>query len=137
NHSEAQQADADYMARAGELHAAFSARQGKDAVDAYPQYMEDLRKARTDIGSGLSNPMSQKLYDAQSLSTMGRTIFNGAGHAATQNKVYAIGSSQSKDHATNDQVLGSPMDEAGFRANLAEAAVQLCTYVRPEACGSA
>jgi hypothetical protein len=129
NHSEAQKADADYMAKAGELHATFSARQGKDAVDAYPQYMDDLRKARTDIGAGLSNHMSQKLYDAQSLSTMGRTIFNGAGHAATQNKLYAVQSSQSKVAAINDQVLGSPMDDEGFKTNLAEAEAQIRSQV--------
>src|SRR6266700_2824745 len=111
NHSEAQQADANYMQKAGELHADFSSKQGKDAVDAYPQYMEDLRKARSDIGATLSNPMSQKLYDAGSLSTMGRTIFNGAGHAATQNKAYAVQSSQSKVAAINDQVLANPMDD--------------------------
>ena len=124
NHSEAQAADAAYMQKAGELHADFSSKQGKDAVDAYPAYMDALKKARTDIGSTLSNPMSQKLYDAGSLSTMGRTIFNGAGHAATQNKVYAVQSSQSKVDAINDQVLANPMDEAGFKANLVEAEIK-------------
>jgi hypothetical protein len=129
NHSEAQKADADYMQKAGELHADFSSKQGKDAVDAYPQYMDDLKKARTDIGATLSNPMSQKLYDAGSLSTMGRTIFNGAGHAATQNKVYAIGSSQSKVDAINEQVLANPMDDSGFKANLSEAEAQIRSQV--------
>jgi len=129
NHSEAQQADANYMQKAGELHADFSSKQGKDAVDAYPQYMEDLRKARSDIGATLSNPMSQKLYDAGSLSTMGRTIFNGAGHAATQNKAYAVQSSQSKVAAINDQVLANPMDDSGFKANLSEAENQIRSQV--------
>jgi hypothetical protein len=129
NHSEAQKADADYMQKAGELHADFSSKQGKDAVDAYPQYMDDLKKARTDIGATLSNPMSQKLYDAGSLSTMGRTIFNGAGHAATQNKVYAIGSSQSKVDAINEQVLANPMDDSGFKDNLAQAEAQIRSQV--------
>jgi len=118
NHSEAQKADADYMEKAGELHAEFSSKQGKDAVDAYPQYMEDLRKARTDIGAKLSNPMSQKLYDAGSLSTYGRTVFNGAGHAATQNKVYALGASQAKVDAIGNRTLGMPTDENAFQDGL-------------------
>jgi hypothetical protein len=137
NHSEAQAADAAYMQKAGELHADFSSKQGKDAVDAYPAYMDALKQARTDIGSTLSNPMSQKLYDAGSLSTMGRTIFNAAGHAATQNKVYAVQSSQSKVDAINDQVLANPMDEAGFKANLVEAENQIRTQVQLEGGDSA
>src|SRR5215469_2498402 len=68
NHSEAQQADADYMQKAGELHAQYSSLQGKDAVDAYPKYISDLQDARKSIRDGLSNGMSQKLFDSQSLS---------------------------------------------------------------------
>src|SRR5579862_2514600 len=65
NHSEAQQADADYMQKAGELHANYSSLQGKAAVDAYPGYISDLQDARKSIRDGLSNGMSQKLFDSQ------------------------------------------------------------------------
>ena len=118
NHSEAQQADADYMQKAGELHADFSSKQGKDAVDAYPQYIQDLAQTRKDIGAGLSNPMAQKLYDGQSLSTYGRTVFNGAGHAATQNKVYALSASQAKVDAISNRTLSMPQDEDAFQDGL-------------------
>ncbi len=43
NHSEAQQADATYMQKAGELHANYSSLQGKDAVDGYPKYIKTSR----------------------------------------------------------------------------------------------
>ena len=118
NHSEAQQADANYMQKAGELHADFSSKQGKDAVDAYPQYIQDLAQTRKDIGAGLSNPIAQKLYDGQSLSTYGRTVFNGAGHAATQNKVYALGASQAKVDAISNRTLSMPQDEDAFQDGL-------------------
>lgn len=111
NHSEAQDADAAYMQKAGELHADFSAKEGKDAVDAYPKYIQDLQQARSDIRDGLSNGMAQKLFDSQSLSTMGRTIFNGAGHAAVENKRYAIGASQARVNAMSDQALSQPSDD--------------------------
>src|ERR1039457_1139119 len=39
NHSEAQQADADYMLKAGKLQKDFLTLSGKAAVDAYPQHM--------------------------------------------------------------------------------------------------
>lgn len=120
NHSESQDADAQYMQKAGELHAEYSSKQGKDAVDAYPQYIKDLQDSRKDIRDGLSNPMSQKLFDTGSLSTMGRTIFNGAGHAATQNKAYAVGSSKARIDAIGDRTLGMPGDEGTFQSGLAD-----------------
>ena len=119
NHSEAQQADADYMQKAGELHANYSSLQGKDAVDAYPKYISDLQDARKNIRDGLSNQMSAKLYDSQSLSTMGRTIFNGAGHAATQNKQYAVSAADGRIAASSDAALATPTDEKAFQSELA------------------
>lgn len=121
NHSEAQQAASDYMQKAGELHANYSSLAGKAAVDAYPQYIKDLQKARTDIAGGLSNDMSRKLYDGESLSTQGRTIFNGAGHAATQNKIYAVGSSQARVDAIANRTLQTPADEDTFQDGLQDA----------------
>ena len=121
NHSEAQQAASDYMQKAGELHANFSSLQGKAAVDAYPQYITDLQDARRGVRDGLSNGMSQKLYDSESLSTMGRTIFNGAGHAATQNKVYAVGASKARVDAISDRTLSTPQDEDAFQDGLQDA----------------
>jgi hypothetical protein len=120
NHSEAQDADARYMQKSGELHAQYSALSGKAAVDAYPDYVKGLQDARSDIRDGLSNGMSQKLFDSQSLSTMGRTIFNGAGHAATQNKEFALNSSKSRVQAIGDTALAQPTDDAGFAAGLAQ-----------------
>lgn len=118
NHSEAQDADAQYMQKAGELHANFSSLAGKEAVDAYPKYIQDLQDTRKDIGSGLSNSMSQKMFDASSLSTMGRTVFNGAGHAATQNKAYALGASTARVQAIGDRTLSTPADEDAFQDGL-------------------
>lgn len=119
NHSEAQEADAKYMQAAGDLHANYSALAGKAAVDAYPKYITDLQDARKGIRDGLSNNMSAKLYDSQSLSTMGRTVFNGAGHAATENKKYALGASSARVAAISDQTLSQPQDEKAFQEGLA------------------
>lgn len=121
NHSEAQEASATYMQKAGELHANYSSLEGKAAVDAYPQYISDLKDARTGLRDGMSNGMSQKLYDSESLSTMGRTIFNGAGHAATQNKQYAVGSSKARVQAIADRTLSTPNDDDAFIDGLSDA----------------
>lgn len=118
NHSQAQDADAAYMQRAGELHATYSSLQGRDAVDAYPQYIKDLQDARTATRDSLPNDMAQKLYDSSSLSTMGRTIFNGAGHAATQNKLYANNTSKAQMQAIADRTLSMPNDDEAFKSGL-------------------
>jgi hypothetical protein len=114
NHSQAQEADAKYMEAAGRLHADYSALTGKNAVEAYPKYIQDLQDARKGIRDGLPNSMAQKLFDSQSLGTMGRTIFNGAGHAAIENKKYAIGASDARIGAINNQALTQPEDDRAF-----------------------
>lgn len=119
NHSEAQDADARYTEEAGKLHADFNSLQGKQAVDAYPQYIENLKKTRESIRDGLSNETSQKLFESASNGTMGRSIFNGAGHAAQQNKAYAIGASTARVAAIGNQTLSFPSDERSFAQGLA------------------
>lgn len=120
NHSEAQTADAQYMEAAGKIHADFSALQGKDAVDGYPKYIQDLKDARKGISDGMSNGMSQKMFDASSLGTLGRTIFNGAGVAAAANKQYAISSNSAQIQQQIDiaSTSGNPDDVAAARAKI-------------------
>lgn len=116
NQSEAQEADAKYTEQAGMLHANYSTLQGKQAVDAYPKYIEDLKQSRSAIRDGLSNETSQKLFESASNGTMGRTIFNGAGHAAAENKKYAVGAADARIAAGGDQALSFPTDDRSFKA---------------------
>lgn len=107
NQSEVDKADADYMEKTGIIHAKFDALQGVDAQNAFPQYIKDLKDLRDNTKSTLSNPTSQKMFDTISLSTMGRTIFNGAGHAATQTKAAAIDAVGSRLKTTIDTAAAS------------------------------
>src|SRR5437879_1795805 len=95
--------------------AEFSALQGKAAVDAYPAYVQDLQDSRKTFRDNLGNDQARKMFDNQSLSTMGRTIFNGAGHAATENKKFALGSSHARVQALGDQALLQPKDDLAFQ----------------------
>ncbi|TXH55881.1 MAG: hypothetical protein E6Q97_07790 [Desulfurellales bacterium] len=115
NKAEADEADAKYMMEAGKLQADFNSLQGKDAVDRYPHYIKSLQELRLNVRKDLSNQASQKMFDSASLSTMGRTVFNGAGHAASQNRRYVIGASQARIDATTDYVRTNPRDENAFR----------------------
>jgi hypothetical protein len=106
NETEVDKADAEYMEKAGLIHAQFGAKQGQEQADAFPKYIQDLKTLREGIRDKMSNPMTSKMFDKTSLSTMGRTIFNGAGMAATATRSAAIDAVQSRmktvmDHAAN------------------------------------
>lgn len=92
NRSEADRADSKFMESTAQLHAQYNALQGDAAAKALPDHVEALKKARADVREGLTNPAVQRMYDSQTLGTMGRNIFNAAGHAAQQTKVAAIDS---------------------------------------------
>src|SRR5262245_40562454 len=100
NETEAKEADAQYIIKAGQLHAEYNALEGKNRVDAFPKYQQDLQEARQQIRGGLSNDMARRMFDASALSVMAHSIFNGAGAAATANKQYVHGALNAQDEAT-------------------------------------
>lgn len=112
NEAQAKQASSDYQIKAGELHANYSSLQGKDAVDGFKKYTTDLAALRHQIRDGLGTSMAQKHFDSDSLSTMGRTIFNGAGHAATENKKYVLGASAARVDAATNAAFSDPSEAA-------------------------
>lgn len=118
NESEAREADANYIIKSGELHANYNSLTGKNAVDAYPQYAKDLQGLRKQMSEGLSNDASRRLFDAQTKTTMARTIFNGANHAATENRKYAAGASGARVEAYREQASQFPDDDTGFERGL-------------------
>lgn len=118
NEAEAREADSNYMIGAGDLHAKYNALQGKAAVDAYPEYAKGLQDLRTKMRGGLSNQAVQKLFDSQSLGTMGRSIFNGAGYAASQNKSYVMGTITSQMELDAKTVEDNPTDPTLFKDKL-------------------
>jgi hypothetical protein len=115
NDAEAREADTQYMIAAGKLHAEYNALQQNDAVKAAPKYFKDLDDVRVQIRDGLSNDRVKKLYDGSSRSTMGRSIFNGANHAAEAAKKYFIGSAKANDALIAKAAEDNPGDEVGFR----------------------
>lgn len=127
NHAEAQEATAKFMEAAGDIHAKLGAMQGKDAVDYYANgFKTDLEAAKKNIGSGLSNPMVQQMFNSESLSTIGRTMFNGAGIAASANKAYAINSVESEIKNQTDLAATSnnPLDVQAAKQKVAALSAQ-------------
>ncbi len=118
NETEATEAIAKQELGSGQLHTQYSALQGKNAVDGFDQYQKDQDKLRTGIRDTLSNPMAQRMYDRASLGIMNRNIFNGAGHAATQQKVWADGAANSRIDAAAHQAGVNPEDDKAFEGQL-------------------
>lgn len=121
NETDAKNADADYMIKAGKLHADYGALQGQDRVTAYPKLVQDLQQARMDTRNSLANPMAQKMYDQSALQTMGRTIFNAAGAAAVAQKEYVIGTAQAQSKLDANTVSNDPENENTFQDKLQRA----------------
>jgi len=126
NHSQAQEADTKFMKSAGEIKAKLDTLQGDKAVAYYQKgFYEDLTAARKAVRDGLPNDMARKLFDSQSLSTVGRSLFNGAGHAATENKKYAVGTADARIVENSNQALNNPEDETSFRQSVANTENQI------------
>lgn len=125
NQTEAKDAETEYVIRAGKMRADFSSLQGKAAVEAYPQYMQDLKAEREAVRKMLSNDASRKLYDAPTMNTMSYTIYNGAGHAAQENKKWALGSATARVETNRTNVLTNPEDDLTFRRSLVDSHKQV------------
>lgn len=115
NETVAKQADTDYMIKAGQLHAEFGALEGEARVAAYPKFAKDLQDARIEIRNRLGNLETQRMYDGQSLTTMGRSIFNGAGQAATAQRQWSAGVAASRRQANKDDIFANPNDDVAVR----------------------
>jgi len=125
NQAEAKEADSEYMVAAGKLHAEYNSLQGKAAVDGYEPYVQNLKDLRQSMRGRLGNDASKRMFDSASLNTMGRTIFNGASHAASQNRAYVVGASTARVEAIKDQTLTNPGDELTFRRGVAAAEAEV------------
>lgn len=123
NDTVAREADTQYMIKAGELHAKFSSLEGANASPAaLKQYSADLQSLRTSIRQGLPNDAARKIYDPSSMQTMGRSIFNGAGHAATQMKRAASGTAIAQADMIKNRIYNDPSDEVGYGSGLKDLA---------------
>lgn len=119
NETIAKETDAKYVMRLGEIRARYQALQGEQAVRAYPQFIREAQLLRHEYRRNLPNDMTRRMFDGPSLSFMSRTVFSGAGHAATENRQWAIGASTARIASQQDWAQQNPDDRDGFEGSVA------------------
>ena len=126
NQAMSDQSVTEYMQKLAQLHANFTSQNGQNAGPAaLAKYGQDIAGLRTQVRQNLDNPMAQRYYDRETLSTMGRTFFNAAQHSGEQMQQFALGSLASKNEATRNMVISNPSD-----ANVAAAERDDATYAK-------
>lgn len=118
NHSEATQGVATFMERSAKLQSDYDLLKGKDAVDALPAHNESLKKLHTEIQKGLSNETSQKLFESETLRSIGQSFFHSAKHAGTENQNFALEASDARQGAISNQIFNNPEDDRLFQQGL-------------------
>jgi hypothetical protein len=131
NHSQALDADTKFMDMAGDIHAKLTSMHGKEAVDYYANgFKQDLNDARQSVRDTLPNDMARKIYDQTSLSTLGRTIFNGAGVAGAANKDFYQESLYSQTQLDIKSLDDSPLDEGFAKTKTAKIASDTSSWAQ-------
>lgn len=128
NQSLARERDAQYIIEVGKLHAEFNSLQGPAAMQAFPKYQQDINALRLELSKDL-NPAAKRMFDASARSTMARTIFNGAGHAAVQNKKWAVETLVAELDLTTKTVEDDPKSDVLFQEKLNQTRVAVANLV--------
>lgn len=114
----ANEAAAAYTTKLGEMHADITSKVGKDAVEAYPQFIQDVNTQRSNFRQGLDSPYAQSLYDRDSRFMQARAIWSVAGHVGAQNKAYALDSLKAQRETDDNYALQNPFDDTQFKAGV-------------------
>ena len=117
--AEANSALADYQNQASQKYLDYTSKQGKDAVDGLGPFNEDTEKLRQQIGSNISSPYGQFLFNQESRNSRFRFVFSAGMHAKEQNKQFVMGSSDARIAAAGNAALADPTNEEGFKAGMA------------------
>lgn len=118
NEAETRDKDAEFILKSGKLYGEYESLQGKNAVDAQPQFEKNITQLRKSLRNNLSNPMSQKMFDAQTQTSMARIIFSSWRHMADANKKWQVSTIDSNIDARESEALNNPKDENAFQETL-------------------
>lgn len=114
----ADEAAANFTTQAGEKDANFKSTLGKNAVDSYTPFVSDIRALREQLGANITDPYARIQYDRDTRRIQSWVIMGAAGHAATENKSYILGSLAARNDTIDNTALGNPLDHDSFQSGL-------------------
>lgn len=97
----------------------FLSMQGKDAVDAYPAYQQQLQTIRDQQRASLNSPVEQRMFDELSRRVIAFNMDGAARHATQQNLVYQQQTSDGMVNAAQQSAAGHWNDPNAFNGDLA------------------
>ena len=123
NETQAREKMIDFTTQSDKLTADFKTKLNQDAGPAaYDQYQKDILTLRDQARKGLTNPDSQKMFDAQAGSQTTNALKWGAFHSAEQLKQYASTSNKMAIESNRNQILANPQDEALYNTKMSDIA---------------
>ena len=123
NETQAREKMIDFTTQSDKLTADFKTKLNQDAGPAaYDQYQKDVLTLRDQARKGLTNPDSQKMFDAQAGSQTTNALKWGAFHSAEQLKQYASTSNRMAIESNRNQILANPQDEALYNTKMSDIA---------------
>jgi hypothetical protein len=88
--ADARDKETQFMIRSAELVNTYKTKLGKDAIDGHPDFMRDYQRLRDEIRGTLKSDFARRMYDRDTLHTLGRTIFATNEHSIRQQRQYDL-----------------------------------------------
>jgi len=112
NETEATEKSAQYIQASDKLFTDFEGqKRGLNAVAGEEEHRKAQDALRQQMRSTVSNPMAQKMFDSKTFGDFNRALFNGARHAAAENRSAIANSYQSELDAATDTAINAKTPE--------------------------
>lgn len=111
NQADAREAQGKFAEQASQLQGQFDSLKGKNAPDQLQAHIQAMHSLRQQFRTDLTNPISQKYYDSDSMPFMQRLIFSSAGHAGSEMRSYVTGTAEATADLTSRTVVDPYSDK--------------------------
>lgn len=118
NQAEADQGFVDNATKIGEVKSWYNSLEGKNAFEAYPDYVKKLNAVRDTALGDISNPEAKRMFEREFNRRMVFDIEAGAGHAAVQQKVFQHNTSNAVVTIAKQDSALDPENEDKFNNNI-------------------
>ena len=112
NEATAKSTDVEAMVKIADLTTKYNSLEGKNAVDAYPKYVDEVKRVRDDVLAKADNPAVKRMLDQTLTTRVGYAVADGARYSAGQAKKFAESANVARIQAGQAQAILS--DEEQF-----------------------